>query len=69
MTPMDKLHTIARSLRGPVERLDSLVVPLSTTFKDSEGKYVLTYEQARGELVMRLRETAVAVNGALEVLQ
>lgn len=66
---MNDLRDIARSIRPSVERLDALLVPLSGTFKDSEGVYVLSREQAGAELVTRLREAASTITGALEDLQ
>lgn len=66
---MTQLQTIARAVRPAVDNLDALLVPLSGTFKDSEGKYVLTYEEARNELAMRLREASAAIGEALEVLR
>lgn len=66
---MNHLRYIARATRPAVERLDALLVPLSGTFKDSEGVYVMTEEQTRAELVTRLRDAASAITEALEGLR
>jgi hypothetical protein len=66
---MDSLRALARSVRPSVERLDALLVPLSTTFKDSEGRFVLPESDARSELVRRLREAHDEIGAALEILE
>ena len=66
---MNHLRYLARATRPAIERLDALLVPLSATFKDSEGNYVMTEEQTKAELVTRLRDAAGAINEALEGLR
>ena len=65
---MDSLRALARSVRPSVERLDALLVPLSTSFKDSNGALVMPEADARAELVERLREVRLTVTEALEGL-
>lgn len=62
---MDNLRLLARSVRPAVEQLDALLVPLSTTFKDSNGVTVRGYDETRVALVDRLQAAKVAIDGAL----
>lgn len=65
---MDNLRLIARSVRPAVEQLDALLVPLSTSFKDSNGVTVRGYDETRVALIAKLQDAKVAVDSALEDL-
>jgi hypothetical protein len=59
---------IAREVRPSIERLDALLVPLSTSFKDSNGVSVMSQEDARRVLLGRLREVHGVIGKVLEVV-